>query len=338
MKRPSVCVTIVTYNSQSFIPACLESVFSQNYRPLEVVIVDNASKDDTPALLRRWAGRARVVYNGRNIGFAAAQNQAIALSRSEWILVLNPDVLLQPGFIEGLVEAGQTDPKTGTVCGKLLAIGRDFQPSREAHIDSTGIYFTPAMRHFDRGWGEPDDGRFGEPEYVFGASAAAALYRRKMIADVSGDDAFFDPDFFAYREDADVAWRAQWLGWRCLYTPEAVAYHARSVVAGRRRRVPAVLNMHSVKNRFLMRIKNTSGGLYRRYWLPMTLRDLLVVGGCLLYEPSSLPAFWRLCACLPRAWKQRGRLMGRRRVSDETMAGWFSSQPATGSTPQLVLR
>jgi GT2 family glycosyltransferase len=338
MQRPSVCVTIVTYNSQKYIQACLESVFSQNYWPLEVVIVDNASRDNTLALLHRCAGPARVVRNEHNLGFAAAQNQAIALSRSDWVLVLNPDVLLQPGFIERLVEAGQADRRIGTVCGKLLGIGRDFQPPSEAHIDSAGIYFTPAMRHFDRGWGEPDDGRFGEPEYVFGASAAAALYRRKMIVDLARDDAFFDPDFFAYREDADVAWRAQWLGWRCLYTPEAVAYHARSVVAGQRRHVPAVLNMHSVKNRFLMRIKNVSGGIYRRYWLPMTLRDVLVVGGCLLYEPSSLPAFWRLGACLPRALKKRRRLMARRRASDEAMAGWFNAQPVTESIPQLVLR
>ena len=85
------------------------------------------------------------------------------------------------------------------------------------------------MRHFDRGWHEPDDGRFRRMEYVFGASAAAALYRREMVADISDGANFFDPDFFAYREDADVAWRAQLLGWRCLYVPAAVGYHVRTV-------------------------------------------------------------------------------------------------------------
>jgi len=98
-----------------------------------------------------------------------------------------------------------------------------FEPLPKRRIDSTGMYFTPAMRHFDRGWHEPDGRRFQNPQYVFGASAAAALYRRQMIEDISVEGDLFDPDFFAYREDADVAWRAQLLGWRCIYTPAATA-------------------------------------------------------------------------------------------------------------------
>src|SRR5262249_46130509 len=171
----------------------------------------------------------RLVANDRNLGFAIAQNQAIALARGEWILTLNPDVLLLEGFIERLVEAGRTDPAIGSVCGKLLAIGKDLVIPDQPLIDSAGIYFTPAMRHFDRGWHEPDDGRFDQVEYVFGGCAAAAMYRRAMIDDISYREGFFDPDFFMYREDADIAWRAQLMGWHCLYTPYAVAYHVRSV-------------------------------------------------------------------------------------------------------------
>src|SRR6185295_4228689 len=138
------------------------------------------------------------------------------------------------------------------------------EPLEDSRIDSTGMLFTPAMRHFDRGWHEPDSPYFDRMEYVFGASAAAALFRREMIDDISVDGNFFDPDFFVYREDADVAWRAQLQGWRCLYTPAAVAHHVRTVTAGNRRTLPAFVNMHSVKNRFLMRIKNVTPGIYRR--------------------------------------------------------------------------
>src|SRR5262249_11052403 len=88
------------------------------------------------------------------------------------------------------------------------------------------------------------------------------------------------------------------------------------------------LNMHSVKNRFLMRVKNMSGGLYRRFWFATTLRDLLVVGGCLLREPKSLPAFVRLPFCLPRAIRWRRSIMARPRASDDKLAPWFSSQPS----------
>lgn len=324
----TVCVAIVTYNSDRYIRRCLEAVLRQKGVPIDVVVVDNASTDRTREILEDFEGRIRVVRNEANLGFAAAQNQAIASSDAAWVLTLNPDVLLLPGFIRRLREAGEADPASGAVCGKLLSIGPGFTPMTERRIDSAGMYFTPAMRHFDRGWHEPDGRPFDRAQYVFGASAAAALYRREMIDDVAVDGEFFDPDFFVYREDADVAWRAQLQGWRCRYTPEAAAYHVRSVTPGSRHQAPAAVNMHSVKNRFLMRIKNVTPGLYRRFWLPMTARDLLVLAGTLVWEPASLAAFWHIARCLPRALYRRRLIMCRRRISDEALAAWFCFEPA----------
>ena len=321
-----VSVTIVTYNSSDFIGTCLEAVFRQDYTPIEVVVVDNASTDGTRELLTTYEGRISYELNEINTGFASAQNQAIRRSSGDWILTLNPDVVLEPDFVTQLMEAANRDDGIGTVCGRLRSIGRELQPPKHPAIDTAGIYFTPNMRHFDRGFGEPDDGRFHRLEYVFGASAAAALYRRDMIAAISENGEFFDPDFFAYREDADVAWRAQLFGWRCLYVPAAAGYHVRSVRPGPRNVVPAVLNMHSVKNRFLLRIKNATGGLYWRYWPAATARDLLVLAGCLFGEWRSLPAFVHVIRCLPRALRRRRWIMRRRRVSDEAIAGWFVVQ------------
>jgi GT2 family glycosyltransferase len=326
MAEPFVCVSLVTFNSGQYVAPCLEAVLNQRDVSLDVVVVDNASTDDTREILRNFGDRIRVIENVQNTGFAAAQNQGIRSSRAEWVLTLNPDVLLEPDFVRNLVAAADLDPQAGALCGKLLAIGPGFRPLAERLIDSTGIYFTPAARHFDRGWHQPDIG-YDRVEHVFGACAAAALYRRSMIDDVSIDGALFDPDFFAYREDADLAWRAQLLGWRCLYTPDAVGWHVRSVVPGNRRTISPAINMHSVKNRFLMRIKNATPGLYRRCWLPMTFRDLVVAAGCLLGEPRSLPAFWQLAACWRRAWQQRSEIMIRRRVSDEALLRWFHFEP-----------
>jgi GT2 family glycosyltransferase len=329
-----VCVTIVTFNSAAHIRACLEAVYRQQGVSLQVVVVDNASTDRTPAILREFENRARVIYNPENIGFAAGQNQAIRAGGGKWVLTLNPDALLTPRFVRALLDAGELDPGAGAVCGKLLSIGPGFEPLPEPCLDSTGIYFTPAMRHFDRGWRQPDNGHFQRMEYVFGACAAAALYRREMIEDISMDGDFFDPDFFAYREDADVAWRAMLLGWRSIYTPAARAWHVRTVKPGSRRRIPAAINMHSVKNRFLMRVKNATAGLYRRFWLPMTARDLLVMAGALFYEPRSLAAFWHTARCLPRALKRRRWIMSRRRVTDEALSQWFRFDPVARTVRQ----
>jgi len=333
-----VSVTIVTYNSGRFIKRCLESVLAQKYPHREIIVIDNNSTDGTVDILEQFEDRCTVVYNDENIGFAAAQNQAIALSRGDWALTLNPDVLLLPNFIQALVDAGQIHPKIGTVCGKLLAMTATFDIPARPLVDSTGIYFNPMLRHLDRGSQEIDNGHYLKHEFVFGATAAAALYRREMIENISFDGEFFDSDFFVYREDADVAWRAQLMGWNCIYAPLARGYHVRNVLPGNRRALPPEINMHSVKNRFLMRIKNMTGGLYSKFWLPATMRDLLVVGGCLLWEQRSLPAFWRVAKCLPRALYQRRWIMRRRRVSDENLAQWFKPHPSTQPVPAEPFR
>jgi len=334
---PTVSVTIVTWNSGRHIGRCLEAVLAQTVRPTEVVVVDNASTDGTLEAVEAFGNRVRLIRNRVNAGFAAAQNQAIVSTRSDWVLTLNPDTLLKPGFVQALLEAAGADSCIGTVCGKLLSIRPDFSLFEEPRLDSTGIYFTPALRHLDRGWREPDnDNRYVQPEFVFGACAAAALFRRELIEDISLEDGFFDPDFFAYREDADVAWRAQLAGWRCLYTPAAEAYHVRRVTPDNRRSVPAFINMHSVKNRFLMRVKNITAPLYWRNFGAILARDLLVIGGCLLREPSSLPAFWHFLRALPRALDKRRQVMARRRVSDDYIASWFSGQPAAQRAPEVA--
>jgi GT2 family glycosyltransferase len=110
-----VSVTIVTYNSGRFIRRCLESVLEQKYHDKEIIVIDNCSTDGTTDILEQFEDRCQIVYNEENIGFAAAQNQAIGLSSGDWVMTLNPDVLLLPDFIHVLVDAGHMDPKVGEI-------------------------------------------------------------------------------------------------------------------------------------------------------------------------------------------------------------------------------
>src|SRR5271156_6091166 len=324
-----VSVTIVTYNSGRFIKRCLESVLAQKYAAREIIVIDNASTDGRVDILEQFEDRCQIVYNDENIGFAAAQNQAIHASGGSWVLTLNPDVLLLPNFIQAMVDAGQFDAKVGAVCGKLLAILASFDLPDKPLVDSTGIYFTPMLRHLDRGSQEVDNGHYLQHEYVFGATAAAALYRRSMIEDVAIQGEFFDEEFFVYREDADVAGRAQLLGWRCMYTPHARGYHVRNVLPGNRRALPSVINMHSVKNRFLMRMKNMTWDVYRKNWFSITVRDVVVISCCLVREQSSLKAFWYVAKNWKRVMAKRRHIMSRKRVDDEYIAHWFSYAPVS---------
>jgi GT2 family glycosyltransferase len=337
-KTDFVSVTIVTYNSGRFIKRCLESVLAQRYQRKEIVVIDNASEDGTADILEQFEDRCRIVYNSSNIGFAAAQNQAIALSSGDWVLTLNPDVLLLPNFIESLMKAGQIDPKIGTVCGKLLTMTATFDIPAKPVVDSTGIYFNPMLRHLDRGSQEVDNGHYLQYEFVFGATAAAALYRREMIDDISLSGEFFDADFFVYREDADVAWRAQLRGWKCIYAPYARGYHVRKVLPGNRRALPPEINMHSVKNRFLMRIKNISSDLYWRNFVSITARDIVVVTCCLLWEHTSLKAFWFLAKNWKGVLAKRRLIQQGQRVDHAYIASWFKYQPVAKEAPKKVAR
>jgi GT2 family glycosyltransferase len=333
-----VSVTIVTYNSGRFIKTCLESVLEQRYRNKEVIVIDNASTDGTIDILEQFEDRCRIIYNEENAGFAAAQNQAIGLAGGDWVLTLNPDVLLLPNFIQSLVDAGSFDKNIGTVCGKLLTMSATFEIPAKPVVDSTGIYFNPMLRHLDRGSQEVDNGHYLQYEFVFGATAAAALYRREMIADISLDGEFFDSDFFVYREDADVAWRAQLLGWKCIYVPYARGYHVRKVLPGNRGALPPEINMHSVKNRFLMRIKNISPDLYRRNLFSITMRDITVVMCCLVWEHSSLRAFWFLARNWRRVMAKRTEIQKRRRVDHAYIASWFKYNPVSVQAPKKAPR
>ena len=331
-----VAVTVVTYNSGRFIRRCLESVLEQDYPLLEVIVIDNSSTDGTTDILERFEDRCTVVYNEENIGFAAAQNQAIAMSRGEWALTLNPDVLLLPDFVSKLMQTAQVDPQVGTVCGKLLMVDASFEIPDQQVVDSTGIYFTPMLRHFDRGCLEKYNGHYRSHEYVFGATAAAACYRREMIEDISVDGEFFDSDFFTYREDADVAWRSQLLGWKCLYDPTACGYHVRKLRPGMRRMLSPEINMHSVKNRFLMRVKNITPVLYLRNFLPITIRDTGIVAYCLLFERFSLKAFYLFGRDFRKTLAKRRQIQARKRVDDSYMSEWFRFSPVSLPLKQPV--
>src|SRR5262249_9145749 len=148
-------------------------------------------------------------------------------------------------------------PDAASASGKLLRMDGKT-------IDSTGIIMLREQRHLDRGAGQLDVRQYQRPEEIFGPSGAAAMYRRAALDDVAFQGQYCDEDFFAYREDADLAWRCRLLGWSSIYVPTAVARHARRVTPERRAQLPKEINYHSVKNRFLLRFNNMTGSLYRR--------------------------------------------------------------------------
>jgi GT2 family glycosyltransferase len=312
-----VAVNIVTFNSAGDIVACLESLTAQTFRDFHVHILDNASADDTLEKLKGFD--AVIVRSKINTGFAKAHNDLIKADSAEYALVLNPDAVLKPDFLEKIVAALDARPDAASATGKLLRLDGKT-------LDSTGILMLRGQRHLDRGAGEPDLGQFDKAEDVFGPSGAAALYRVKALQDVAIDSQFFDEDFFAYREDADLAWRCRLMGWNSIYVPSAVALHRRRVTPERRSQLPSIINYHSVKNRFLLRLNNMTASLYARDFLQITFRDLSVIGYVLLREWKSIGALTYVIGHFPRLWRKRRAIQSRKRISGPELDRWFYNE------------
>ncbi|MFB3854936.1 MAG: glycosyltransferase family 2 protein [Vicinamibacterales bacterium] len=317
---PSVSIGLVTWNSEAHVERAIEQVRRQTWAGVELLVVDNASTDRTRALLEPITVVGERLYADRNLGYSAAHNLAIGRTRGEYYLALNPDVFLEPHFIERLVEAVASRPAVGAAAGKLL------RADDPLLIDSAGIAMFPSQRHLDRGQGRPDGPPYDAPAMVFGVTGAAGFYRRAMLEDIAIDDEVFDEDFFAYREDADLAWRAQLLGWQCIYVPAAVALHIRRVTPERRSSLPPEINRMSVRNRFLLRLKNQTAGHALRFLVPALWRDLQVVCYCLLRERGSLGAYADVLRLLPRMLAKRRSIMSRRRATNRQIVSWFRTQ------------
>ena len=304
---PDVSLIVVSKDDAADLPISLGSAVAQTGVLCETLVVDNASKDASSEVPRQVDHSVRLLALSENVGFAAAMNAGIEATTGRYVLALNPDCRLEPDFASILTRRldAPDAAEVGSASGRLLrAEGTELRTSDR--LDSTGIYFTAAGRHFDRGAGQAAAGRYLSEGEVFGTSGAAGFYRRAALETAKISTGYFDADFFLYREDADLAWRLRRLGWRALYVPSAVAHHRRRNRPERRRQMTDLANLHSVKNRFLLRINNQSSREALRTGVPTLARDLLVLAGCLTVERSSLPAFGWL-------WRNRKRLWAKRR-------------------------
>lgn len=303
-RAPDVSIIIVTFDSERDLRTCLTAALGQTDVTTEIVVVDNASSDGTLEFASGFGPRVRVMAQEENLGFAQGMNVGIGASSGRYVLALNPDCRLRPDFCSILAQRLDTVAEAGSASGRLLR-GEGDELAATDTLDSTGMYFTASGRHFDRGSGESASGRFLVEEPVFGVTGAAGFYRRSALESVRISTGVFDSDFFAYREDADLAWRLQHSGWSCLYVPSAVAIHRRSNLPERRTQMSKVINYHSVKNRWLLRINNQTRGEFPRTAIPTLFRDWVVIVGCLVRERSSLPAFSWLWANRRRLWAKR---------------------------------
>jgi GT2 family glycosyltransferase len=255
---------IVNFNGEGILRGCLESLEEQTYGDFNVILVDNASTDGSRAVMEecRTRGRLKLVVLSleENKGFAGGCAEGLKSARGEFIALLNNDTVTEPRWLERLVGAMDRHPEVGICASKILAFGTDT-------IDSAGDGFSSILKGFKRGESRPGDS-YDREEYVFGACAGAALYRRRMIDEVG----FLDEDFFLTHEDTDLNLRAQLSGWKARYVPGAVVRHKVHSTIGP---MSDTAVYHTLRNSELVRIKNIPCTLFLRYVHNLALSVLL---------------------------------------------------------------
>lgn len=209
-------IVIVTWNGAHLLPPCLDSVLPEG---ADILVVDNASTDGTIDLLNARYPGLQIVRSAKNTGFAGGVAQALEHVETPITVLLNNDAEVRPGWLAGLLRA-LDDPEVAAASSKLLL--------PDGTLNSAGGYVTTAGYAHDRGFGEPDDGRFDEPtEVMYGCGAALAL-KTTAVHEVGG----VDRKFFLYYEDVDLSWRLRLAGHRVRYVPDSVVVHQHSATTG----------------------------------------------------------------------------------------------------------
>lgn len=312
-----VAVCIVTWNSAAEIRGCLASIGALLHRPLELVIVDCASEDDSLEIARKHRPEdipCSFVALDENLGFAGGMNRALAETNAPWVFSLNPDARPAPDYLgrlldrlDGLSASSRATGRKGGIGAATGRLVRFEEVAGEPVLDACGMRLTLTWRHLDRGSGEPDVGQLARPERVFGVTGAASLFRREALDDAAVDGEVFDSDFHSFREDAELCFRLHERGWEAVYEPAALCRHRRSNLPERRSRMSAAVNLHSLKNRYLLRAYH-QGLVNALFTLPTVLaRDMMAAIYVLARERSSLGAYRWL-------WRNRRRIIKRRRL------------------------
>lgn len=222
MVQPLVSVVILAFNGIEYLRDCVASVLAQTYPNIEIIVVDNASEDGSPEFVEEQFSSVRLIRNSSNLGFAAGSNVGIRATYGDYIVLLNQDTKADPHWIEELVKVAEEDKRIGICASKLLYMD---EPKT---INNTGICLCKDLWASGRGMNEMDMGQYAHQEEVFGAYGAAIFSRAAMLKEVG----LLDEDYFLLHEEDELAWRARFAGWKCVYVPTAVVYHARSAHTG----------------------------------------------------------------------------------------------------------
>lgn len=299
-----VAVIIVNWNGGDLLKACLDSIKQQTVKPSQIIVVDNASSDHSLSLALYFSG-VEVIQLKENVGFAKANNQAIAHCKTEYIALLNPDAIAHADWLEQLINSAKQHPECGAWGSRQMIYG---QSNKLDGIGDVYHFSGLAWRHR---YGKTLNSDDLKARFIFSPCACAALYKAQAVFEVGG----FDEDYFCYFEDVDLGFRLQLAGYPSRYVPNAVVEHVGSYSSGGQHSDFAVYYGH--RNLVWTFFKNMPGILF---WACLPFH-LLLNGLSLIYfaiqgqSRAILRAKIDACYGIARLWKKRRETQKKRQIS-----------------------
>jgi GT2 family glycosyltransferase len=309
VQHPLLSVIIPNWNGARHLPTCLGSLRRQTYPNLEVILVDNASSDESVTLVQHEYPEVVLLQLDRNLGLTGGINRGVQVARGEIIAPLNNDTEVSPAWAEALVTALLDHPDAGMAASKMLLF--DQRDTIHSAGDAYGVDGIP----INRGVWQKDQGQFDDDEYIWGGCGGAVAYRRAMLDDIG----LLDEDLFMYCEDVDLNWRAQLAGYKCVFAPRAVVYHHLSATGG-----GEIASFYTGRNTLWVLAKNYPGQLLRRHWRSVVRAQFRIARDALQARQGAA-ARARLrgqiagLLGLPRWFGKRRAIQAMRRVSLETI-------------------
>jgi GT2 family glycosyltransferase len=351
----SVSVLIPTYQDMHLLLKSLPVFLGSESDGIDIIILNNDPSQDIDSFLASELGiatgdRIRVLEMGSDAGFARAINCGISASRGETLFICNADLFPSAVYVQTMCAFFDQHPRAGLATGKILRYDLAADLPTDI-IDSAGLILSRNRRFLARGEGSKDIGQFDKEEQVFGVDGAAVSARRAALESISFDGEYFDESFFMYKEDWDLSWRARLAGWECWYVPSAVAFHGRTsrglgetgyLSAVRdfhqnEKTKPALVRFHSLKNQWLMLVKNEDVPNLLKDFPFIFGRELLILGYNLVFSPKTLFAVAEFARLLPRALAKRRGIKSKQATRPRDLRPWLgrSGRPA-GRPPEIT--
>lgn len=313
-----ISIIIPNFNGLSHLEACFNSLRQQSYREFVVILVDNNSSDDSVKYTEENYPEVKILELDSNTGFSVAVNEGIKHSinilKSDFILLLNNDTECKKDFLEEMLN-GFKNENTGSVACKMI----NFYDRNI--IDDAGDFIKRKGSPYARGFGDLDTGQYEKEEYIFGACAGAAIYKKEVIEKIG----YFDVDFFAYYEDVDYSFRMQLSGYKCFYNPKAVCYHKRGATTKLKSGFQTML---CEKNLIALRLKNYPASTLIR-WFPyfFLIRFVRYYRFYRDHSPelmkSALKGYFKGLSEIPKSLKKRSKIQKMKKVSTQYIESLF---------------